>query len=1242
MIIRYARVCALAILLGVQAPLYATYCVPPSPAPQQALPDPPLPACGPGTNSAANGSCATCDVCSKSPGYLASGAYINTFTDLQIPTAGMYPLSVFRRYDSGRPVDGPLGIGWSSSLTAHLYYATYLLSAPNTYTYEADIVMPSGLLYRFTISGNAFIAPAGSYDTLIKNADGTYSLALQHTRSVYRFNVDGSLASLTDDYGNAIVYSYDGSGRLQSMADAAGSGRSIQVTWGGDGRIASVSDSSGRVLKYFYDQNGTLISYSDPVASSDSSQRTTYYSYVSGRFGQVLSRIEDRWHRTVSNLTWYSDGRLQTYSDGDYNDANPAASAGEKYLYQYGPNSATKIDSLGSKSYTWNPSGVANDATRTFDVLTGAITNEIYPDGHSVAYSYNARGNVATATVAGNLTWTYTYNSTYPDAVESIISSDPTHWAGWKYTYNSGGQSPAGALASIQRVTTDGVTAATVASFTYDTKGHVIGYGDTSGLTWVYTYNAAGDLKTALQSGVGSTTYDYDALGRVITITPPGGHSTTYAYDADNRIVAVTLPPPGTVPALNFTTTIAYDAFDASTGLVSVTTTDPNGHVTTLGYDALGHMIRSVDALGNATQYAYQYKLLHSITDANGNATSYQYDANRYLVKTTFFDGAFETYSVNSTGGLLSVTDRRGQSVAYSYDSFGRLSTAMYGSAVVTYAYAGQNLGWVSDSRYSPALTTYYSYDSQWRVATETQSGGDIVTYTYDGTLDRLSSYRLDPPSGQPGTVITGTMAYDSGGRLSTLQWSPVAGNFTYTYTPDGAYSTIQLPNGQRRVFAYDDQGRLTSLSNVGINGVVLPTFTYAYDYDWTSQTYASLGNRTSVAVSGGGLIAGTTKYMYDANQQLTGVLPPGGSVRTYAYDPIGNRTNSAGLNFSYYLNANQMNTPRLRNAGYSDLTWDANGNLASEGTAAFTWDAANRLVSHLGSQYRYDYQNRRDLYTPPSGSGSPVRYVYTGMNVIAERSLDSSRTNDYLFGPGIDEPLARRSSDGSIRYYTVDGLGSVVNITNASGQILTTTNYDEWGNASADLFGYTGREIARGTGMGWYYRARYYRPDWGRFVSEDPLGSDGDNNLYAYAMNSPAVHTDPLGLKVLRCWRFLDIGLKNKKLSKAWGGALLGIAGAIFPPATFPVPGNTICMMHEFLYDTEFHTSVGSGPNGAETNETLDGASCTEVPTAKGKCAMKNFAAVQGKYSALKNNCHSAVQNALDSCSECGPQYKP
>jgi RHS repeat-associated protein len=69
--------------------------------------------------------------------------------------------------------------------------------------------------------------------------------------------------------------------------------------------------------------------------------------------------------------------------------------------------------------------------------------------------------------------------------------------------------------------------------------------------------------------------------------------------------------------------------------------------------------------------------------------------------------------------------------------------------------------------------------------------------------------------------------------------------------------------------------------------------------------------------------------------------------------------------------------------------------------------------------------------------------------------------------------------------------------------------------------YGYTGREIDAESGFN-YYRARYYSPEIGRFISEDPIDFAGDDlNLYKYTMNNPVLYNDPTGLFCME--RFKD-----------------------------------------------------------------------------------------------------------------------
>lgn len=105
----------------------------------------------------------------------------------------------------------------------------------------------------------------------------------------------------------------------------------------------------------------------------------------------------------------------------------------------------------------------------------------------------------------------------------------------------------------------------------------------------------------------------------------------------------------------------------------------------------------------------------------------------------------------------------------------------------------------------------------------------------------------------------------------------------------------------------------------------------------------------------------------------------------------------------------------------------------------------------------------------------------------------------------------------GVVTYLTRDHLGSVREHTDVAGSLEVRYDYDVWGNSTLAMtvggWAFTGRERDPETGL-LYYRARYYMPSVGRFVSEDPLGAEGGSlNFYAYASNAPTGRVDPSGL---------------------------------------------------------------------------------------------------------------------------------
>ncbi len=122
-----------------------------------------------------------------------------------------------------------------------------------------------------------------------------------------------------------------------------------------------------------------------------------------------------------------------------------------------------------------------------------------------------------------------------------------------------------------------------------------------------------------------------------------------------------------------------------------------------------------------------------------------------------------------------------------------------------------------------------------------------------------------------------------------------------------------------------------------------------------------------------------------------------------------------------------------------------------------------------------------------------------------------------WIHGPGIDEPLASQNQAPGFttnwKYRHLDALGSLVKTVNASGVIISSVDYDAFGNGGTVTgYGFTGREFDPETGL-LYYRARYYDPKVGRFISEDPIGFSGGNNFFVYADSNPIRYSDPTGL---------------------------------------------------------------------------------------------------------------------------------
>jgi RHS repeat-associated protein len=164
--------------------------------------------------------------------------------------------------------------------------------------------------------------------------------------------------------------------------------------------------------------------------------------------------------------------------------------------------------------------------------------------------------------------------------------------------------------------------------------------------------------------------------------------------------------------------------------------------------------------------------------------------------------------------------------------------------------------------------------------------------------------------------------------------------------------------------------------------------------------------------------------------------------------------------------------------------------------------------------QFKYGPFGRR-IYKS-SSSGTSV-YAYDGDDVVEETNGAGGVIARYSRGVNIDEPLAMLRG-GATNYYHADGLGAITSLSNPAGALAQTYTFDSFGKQTAssgsltNSFQYTARESDMETGL-YYYRARYYDPSAGRFLSQDPIYFGGGINFYNYASDSPTNFSDPTGL---------------------------------------------------------------------------------------------------------------------------------
>jgi len=589
-----------------------------------------------------------------------------------------------------------------------------------------------------------------------------------------------------------------------------------------------------------------------------------------------------------------------------------------------------------------------------------------------------------------------------------------------------------------------------------------------------------------------TTTVEYDSAERLHRVTDALGNQVEYTYDALSNLAAeLHRDQSGVTPGLvvERTWSYAYDGLDrriSRTGPLGETmqwshawhgvarTIDERGNVRRAVADSLGRVLLvesdlTASGTGGAPVIATAVRQLQYDDngrpvlriDPNGNPTSYEYDALDRLVRTIRADATEETATWDAHGDLVSRVDANGTLRAHLYDALGRriassiLAAPGVDPSATFESFVFDSTGRVRTAANDDAIVTR-SFDSLGHLVSETVDGLTVEV----ATDDEGHGTNLVYPSGRQIAY-----AYDPLGRVALVAEGGAL-RAAIQYLGPSLVERRSTGDGVTTDYAYDASRRLVLISGSEGSGSSVVLQSYAWDAagDLVSRLDQSPGS-TLIAKS----------HAYDSLRRLiltqatSPFLPP--SVRTYQFDPAGNRTTLGGTlpGGAYTMDPTlpepadaQMNQYTQTPADLRQYT--AAGELAvaipvipGPPETAYAYDGLGRLRSRqVGglppTEYAYDPFGRITQVV----EGSSVRhYAHVDTLPVAVHDAGGTEIESTIFDPEWGHGMG--ASGFSIRragllgipedhYLHADSSGSVVLLTGGAGDVIERYEYGDYG----------------------------------------------------------------------------------------------------------------------------------------------------------------------------------------------------
>ena len=745
-------------------------------------------------------------------------------------------------------------------------------------------------------------------------------------------------------------------------------------------------------------------------------------------------------------------------------------------------------DSFGNTISTTNPKGsiVYTDYETDFYTFPERVTNSL---GHSITYEYNTKlGAVTSVTDANAAKTTTEYDSlgrvlNTKNAFDQVVTTYSYPDFNTKVTEQAGLSSTAyvDGLGRNYKTLSQGEDGDSARNIVSEVFFNDRGLKDSESLP---------HYEGEVSSNLSYVRYEYDLRGRAIRTKSdfPGTLKDTQStVNYLEPLYVETTDPRGKRKGVH------KDVY--SNNLKITEFTQSGSHETNYEYDIQGNLLKTIDNQGNTIQICYDsLGRKTNMDDPDMGVWSYEYD---------------------QVGNLVSQTDAKGQIITFEYDIINRLiqkrGQSPAGTVPVIYTYDDTTkdncVGRLSRVEDSSGQTEFF-YDELGREvkSIKTVEGNDYtVERTYD-ILDRLTTLKYpDDPDGSDGEVVTYTYDTNSG-NLET-----VAGTTTYVediiYDAQGKIKNISYGNNTQTEYSYGNDLRLSQILTQNQTETLQNLH---YDFDKN-------GNLTTLTDN---LRSNVRSCTYDDLDRLTkaqNIPNQSGSHTTfnYQYDSIGNMTYKSDLGVMEY--GQGAGPHAVTTAGSHSYSYDANGNMIEGKNKLMSYDSENRLIELnesgvITTTFVYDGDGGRVKKLRDDGSTTQETIYIGSLYEITDRAIKK-----HIFAGS--NKVATIEPEHT--YYThSDHLGSSNIMTDETGSKVSQTEYQPYGQVSEQIgadvtpYKFTGKELDT-TGL-YYYGARYYDPEIGRFITADTIVQSPYDpqtlNRYTYCRNNPLIYIDPSG----------------------------------------------------------------------------------------------------------------------------------